>query len=412
MTSQDEFSLELTKVANGGDMMGRYDGKVVFVPYTIPGEAINAVFTEENKGYARAAATTWAVISPDRVEAPCPHYGPGLCGGCHWQHIDYARQLDLKRAVVVDQLKRIGKVEEPTVHLTIPSPKPWHYRAHLTFSLKDDGSFAFWNDDNTALEPIDICLIMDEALADLYHEVNLTSPDIEQVRFQVGSELDDLMIVLYSQTEQAPELALDLPVSVNLLLPDNEPINLIGKAHVTYTIKHRNFRVTAGGFFQTNQGVTELLVEGLLEQLDLQGHETVLDLYAGVGLFTSFIAEQAEHVVSVESYPPAVTDADINMAEMDNVDLVEGPVEGVLPDLIGPFDAVVLDPPRSGLDASVIDELARLEPPLIVYVSCDVATLARDIKRFQKKGFRLVDVQPYDMFPQTYHVENIAVLRL
>lgn len=412
MAKQSEFSMELTKVANGGDMMGRHDGRVVFVPYTIPGEVIQAIFTEENKGYARAAAIQWQTTSPARAEPPCPHYGPGLCGGCQWQHIDYAHQLELKRAVVLDQLKRIGKLENPVVHATVPSPKPWHYRSHLTFTLTEGGEFAFWNDDNTTLEPIDVCLLMDESLIDLYHEVNLSAPNIDRVRFQVGTAADDLMIVLYANSDEAPELALDIPVSVNLLLPDNEPLNLVGKSHVNYEVRGREFRVTAGGFFQTNSDVAELLVDGVMERLNLQGNETILDLYAGVGLFTSFIAEAADHVVSVESYPPAVTDADVNMDDLDNVDLVEGSVEQVLPDLIGPFDAIVLDPPRSGVAPEVIDELARLEPPLIVYVSCDVATLARDIKRLQKKGFTIVDVQPFDMFPQTYHIENIAVLRL
>jgi 23S rRNA (uracil1939-C5)-methyltransferase len=138
----------------------------------------------------------------------------------------------------------------------------------------------------------------------------------------------------------------------------------------------------------------------------------VLDLYSGVGLFSAFIARHADYVISVESYPPAVSDAEINLVDLDNIDLVEGPVEAVLEDLEGPFEAIVLDPPRAGLDVTVIDELARLASPLVVYVSCDPASLARDLKRLVRHNYRLVDVQPVDMFPQTYHIEAVATLRL
>jgi len=411
VTEPTEFELELEKVANGGDMMGRHDGKVVFVPYTIPGERIQAQFTEQNKGYSRAIPLGWLETSPNRVDPPCPHYGS--CGGCQWQHISYEAQLAYKQSVVIDQLERIGKIESPPVEPVIASPKQWHYRHHVTFTITQEGDFAFWSDDSSILVPIDVCLLMNETLLEHYQEVNLLEePGIDRVRFQVGTNPEDIMLVLYSTAEEAPELEVDLPVSINLLLPDNEPMNLVGDTHVTYRIFDRAFRVTAGSFFQTNVEIAHMLVDFVLEKLDLQGHETILDLYAGVGLFTSFIAERADLVVSVESYPPAVTDADINMSDLENVDLVEGPVEGVLRDLVGPFDAVVLDPPRSGLDTEVIDELARLEPPVIVYVSCDVATLARDIKRLVSKGYHLESVQPFDMFPQTYHIESVAVLRL
>src|SRR5690606_17067042 len=149
-----------------------------------------------------------------------------------------------------------------------------------------------------------------------------------------------------------------------------------------------------GGFFQVNVPQAEALVDLVMQRLNLRGTETVLDLYAGVGLFTAFLAEVASLVVSVESYPPAVTDADINLADLDNVELVEGSVEDVLPDLDGPFDAAVLAPPRAGMDRAALDALARLAPAAIVYVSCDPATLARDAKRLAQKGYRLIDVQP------------------
>ena len=197
---------------------------------------------------------------------------------------------------------------------------------------------------------------------------------------------------------------------IRLLLSDNEPVNLIGRSHVVYRVAGRDFRVTAGGFFQANPPVAELLIEQVLSRLVLQGDETVLDLYSGVGLFTAFLAEQAGLVISVESYPPAVTDAETNLADLDNVDIIEGSAEAVLEDWPDePLDVVVIDPPRAGLSLEVVDALGALAPARIVYVSCDPASLARDAARLVKKGYRLREVQPVDMFPQTFHVESVTL---
>jgi 23S rRNA (uracil1939-C5)-methyltransferase len=349
--------------------------------------------------------------SPHRVEPPCPHFGPGFCGGCHWQHIDYEAQLEYKQTVVRDQLERIGKFDSPQVLPTLPSPSPWGYRAYMTFTVDEAGRLGLWSDDNSRIVPIEECHILHPALLDAFQQLDLDPEGIERVRFQVGSEPDDRMLILSTTDDLAPEIEVDFPVSVNLLLSDNEPVNLIGSPQVTYQVFDRTFQVTAGGFFQSNPSVAEMLVEQVLTRLGLAGDETVLDLYSGVGLFSAFIAPRAGLVVNVESYPPAVTDADANLADLDNVDLVEGGVEAVLDDLAGPVDAAVVDPPRTGLSRAVIAGLIRLAPVTLVYVSCDPATLARDTRQLVEGGFELLDVQPVDMFPQTYHVECVASLR-
>jgi 23S rRNA (uracil1939-C5)-methyltransferase len=215
-------------------------------------------------------------------------------------------------------------------------------------------------------------------------------------------------VVLSTGDDDPPELEVTMPVSVNFLLSDNEPVNLVGSSHVSYTVRGRTFRVTAGGFFQVNLPQAEALVDLVLDELALSGHETVLDLYAGVGLFTAFLAERASLVTSVESYPPAVTDADANLADLDNVDLIEGTVEDVLPELEEVYDSAVLDPPRTGVERHALDALAALAPRTLIYVSCEPSTLARDAKRLVQKGYHLVDVTPVDMFPQTYHIECVA----
>ncbi|MBN1679417.1 MAG: class I SAM-dependent RNA methyltransferase [Anaerolineae bacterium] len=404
----ESFELELDEMVHGGNALGRHAGRAIFVPYTIPGERIIARIVDDRKRYAFAEGVTLLEPSPVRVSPRCPHFGPGRCGGCHFQHINENDQPVFKRDVVVDQLMRIGGFDDPPVLPTIPSPDAWSYRHHATFHVNEAGRLCFVGTDNDTLIPIDECHIIHPDLLDLFAELNFEDvPEVNRARLQTGSD-GDRMVILSTTDDLPPELLVDLPVSVNFLLSDNEPVNLIGASHVNYHVHGRRFRVTAGGFFQVNLPQAETLVDLVLERLDLRGDETVLDLYAGVGLFTAFIAERASLVTSIESYPPAVTDADVNLADFDDIDLIEGTVEGVLPELEGPYDAAVLDPPRTGLDRRALDALIDHAPPRIVYVSCEPSTLARDAKRLAAKGYRLVDVQPVDMFPQTFHIECVA----
>ena len=218
------------------------------------------------------------------------------------------------------------------------------------------------------------------------------------------------MLILTMQDDNAPELHVDFPASVNMLLSDNEPVNLIGDSHSYFSVGGRGFRVTAGSEFRANVGQIARLAELVVDALDLAGTETVLDLYGGVGVFSAFLAERAGLVTMVESYPPAVTDAESNLDDLDNVDLIEGTVEDVLPDLEESYDAVVLDPPGEGLSVEVVDALAARKIPRLVYVSSDPATLARDAKRLSQQGYRLRAVQPIDLAPQTYYLDSVAVL--
>jgi 23S rRNA (uracil1939-C5)-methyltransferase len=405
----ETFDLELTDIAHGGSALGRHAGRVIFAPYAIPGERVRAQIAEERGRYAFARVLDVLEASPHRIAPSCRHFGPGKCGGCQWQHIDYAAQLAFKRQVVADQLTRIGKFHDPPVREALPGPSPWAYRAHMTFTACPDGQLGFWSDDNSRVVPIEECHILHPALVDLYNQLDLDLPTLERLRLQVGSDPNDRMLVLSTRDDLAPEIELDLPVSVNLLLADNEPVNLIGSSHVSYQVHGQRFRVTAGSFFQVNLWLVETLVDEALYRLDLKGGDTALDLYSGVGLFTAFMAEQAGLVVSVESYPPAASDADINLADLDNVDLVEGAVEAVLDDLEGTFEVALVDPPRAGLSPEVVDGLARLAPDRLVYVSCDPATLARDGGRLARQGYELVDVQPVDLFPQTFHIETVTL---
>ncbi len=408
-TPPQSFTLELTGLAHGGYAIGRHEGRAIFVPYALPGERISVRLTQDRGRFAYAEMLELlGEPAPERVTPRCPHFGPGRCGGCQWQHIDYAAQLRFKTTIMRDQLQRIGGITQPLVHPTIPSPDPWQYRSHASFSVTENGQLGFVETDHEHVYPISECHIIRPELLDLFHQLELDLPTLARVRLQVGSASDDRLVALSTTDDEQPAIESDIPAAISFLTDEGQALGLIGTPYVTYQVRGRTFRVTAGGFFQVNVHQARVLIDLALDRLALQGHESVLDLYAGVGLFTAFLAEHATMVTSVESYPSAVADADVNLSDFDNVELIEGNVEDVLGALDGPFDAALVDPPRQGLEGVALDGLVRHRPRTIVYVSCDPATLARDAKRLAGQGYRLRDVQPVDMFPQTYHIEAVA----
>jgi len=392
------ITLTLTNMAHGGDAVGRHEGRAVFVPFGIPGETVRARITQDKGRFARAEIVEVLETAPIRVEPRCKHFGQ--CGGCHGQHIRYQAQLEFKRQVVADQLARIGGLREVTVHPTLPSPDPYNYRSHITFQTTPDGHLGFVSTDGRTIIPIDECHLVRPEIAALSFQGSAISshlPNAKQgkLRVQIGSMGDPIIFPLDSSQQ-------------------NDDSNSLLSTHyssrsVTYTIKSHNFRCSAGSFFQVNLSQAEKLVELVLERLALKGSEWVLDLYSGVGLFTAFLAQAASQVSAVEAFPPAIADAMVNLDSFDNVDLYEGTIEAVLPALKGKFAAAVVDPPRSGMDAPALNALIKRAPRRLVYVSCDPATLARDAKKLVISGYTLRNVQPVDMFPQTYHVESVAL---
>ncbi|MBC7814406.1 MAG: class I SAM-dependent RNA methyltransferase, partial [Burkholderiales bacterium] len=313
--ADDTFELELVAMAHGGSALGRDNNRTIFVPYTIPGERVLARITRDRGRVAFGEGVTLIEASADRVFPICPHFGPGKCGRCHWQHIDYAAQLLLKQDVLSDQLARIAGIEDAHVSPVIGSPEAWSYNYHMTFSLDENGALGFMSADNPErVFPISECHIIHPDLLALFQSLQLeeltkaANGGIERIRLQIGTD-GAHMLILYMSSEDAPNIETDMPTSVNMLLPDNEPVNLIGQSHSRYTVGGREFRVTAGSAFRANVSQLENLIGAVLDALELTEGEAVLDLYAGVGLFSAFIAPVAALVTLVESYPPAVTDA-------------------------------------------------------------------------------------------------------
>jgi len=317
-----------------------------------------------------------------------------------------AQQL-IKQDVLADQIERVGGFVDATVRPVIASPAEWGYNDHMTFLVGDDGTLGLRGTDADVF-PVNVCEVLHPDLLALYDQLDLDTAGLKSVQLVRGSD-GAQMIVLAAAQEEAPELSIDLPVSINLLLPDNEPMNLAGNTHVVYDVAGRQFRVTAGSAFRQNTSAVSALVVEVLAALDPA--KSVLDLYAGVGLFGAFIAEKADYVTLVESYPPAATDADSNTAEFDHVDVIEGSVEDVLTAAENVYDAAVINPPGRGMSIEAVDAVAALDAlKTLVYVGGDNATFARDAARLRGHGFRLEYVQPLDFAPQTYYTEIVARL--
>lgn len=404
----DTFELELEAMANGGNAMGWHEGRAIFVPYTIPGEIIAARITDDRGRVAHAEGVTLLDASADRVYPRCPHFGPKRCGGCQWQHMTYDAQLLIKQDVVGDQLERLAQLPDAHIKAVTPSPQQWGYLHHLTFSVTVDGELALPGVDDGTLIPIDTCHVLHPDLLTLYDELDLTFDGVQRVRLQQGSDGGQMVILTLSE-DDAPELETDLPISINAILPDNEPMNLIGDSHSRFDVNGRTFRVTAGSFIRPNIAQLPNLVDTVVEMLDLSGGESVLDLYAGVGIYSAFIAPHAGLLTLVESYPPAVTDADDNLADFDHVDVIEGGVETVLPELDEKYDAAVVDPSGGSISDKAVEQIARRNVPRLVYISSDPARLARSVGKLAQHGYTFQHAHPLDPAPQTYYVETVAL---
>jgi 23S rRNA (uracil1939-C5)-methyltransferase len=418
------INVQLDKLTYGGDAMGRLpDGRAVFVPFGLPGERVRVQLTEEKKNFARGKLVEVIEVSPDRVTPKCIHFfsllpilgeEPGMrvaCGGCHYQNLSYENQLIAKPEILRDQLTRIGKIENPPVQPMVASPSEWNYRNHVQFHLTEEGKIGFVNATGNAVIPISECHLPEPSINSFWPQLEFDpNMDIARISLRAGAD-GDLMLIIDSDSPETPELEIEADISVVHLFEEH-PVVIAGGDHLFIRVLGRDFRVSAGSFFQVNTPMAEKMVEHLLAALPVSNSDTLLDLYCGVGLFSAFFASRAGRVIGVESSASACEDFVVNLDEFENVELYEGAADDILPGLetqIGNLRYTIVDPPRAGLDPRVMDALQALGPRVIAYVSCDPSTLARDAKRLILGGYRLVRVTPFDLFPQTYHIESISI---
>lgn len=404
------ITLELTQMAHGGPALGRHQDKVFFVPYALPGETVRVEVETGKKGWVRARLIEVTEPSPDRVQPACPHFGAQACGGCQWQHIRYPAQLRYKADVVRDQLIRLGGLAQVPVRPARAVGQPWGYRNHVQLHASPEG-LGYISADGQRVEPISVCPIMHPLVAELFDELDIEIENLERLSLRAGQNTGQQLVIFETAGDQPFELVVDSPVSCVLMLADGTPVTLVGHDHLYEQVAGFRYRVSAGSFFQVNTNGAEALVDAVIEFVSPRPYETVLDLYSGVGLFTLALATQADQVIAVETNPGAATDALFNAeaAGLDNVRVLNDDVASALEGLNETIHAVVADPPRTGCGADVVRGLVALRPTRLVYVACDPATLARDVKIINQAGYHLADVLPLDLFPQTYHIESVAL---
>ncbi|HZU68446.1 MAG TPA: 23S rRNA (uracil(1939)-C(5))-methyltransferase RlmD [Ktedonobacteraceae bacterium] len=443
------IDVELTDLAYGGDAVGRYEGRVLFVPGGIPGERVRVEVVEERRGHARAALLEILRPAPERVE---PAYPLLTDSGCQWQHIAYPAQLTWKAHIVRQLLVRIGKQPDALVHPTIGMPagsSAWGYRNIALFSVGPEGEIGFKLTDSHEVQDLETCELLHPALDMVYQRVRSklkayfgdSLPQMIQgftIRGAIGavstpsSNAESVRAVptllcmharpgstIEAPQQLAQELVTTAPGIVGVII---ERVGgrygrvVAGQEFLTDVVSGRRFRVSADSFFQVNMVQTPVLVDRAIAMLEPQRGDTVLDGYSGVGLFSAFLAARAGRVIAIESQPSAVMDARANttLNNQNNITTLEGTLERLLGQLYyrrERVDLALVDPPRAGCHPKALQALQSLAPRVICYVSCDPSTLARDIATLcGSERYRLVAAQPIDMFPQTYHIECIALL--
>jgi 23S rRNA (uracil1939-C5)-methyltransferase len=409
--------ITLTTFTYGGEAMGRLSdpltgagGRAVFVPFCLPGETVRARIVFERKNFARAELVEVVKPSPERIAPRCQHFG--VCGGCHYQNLPYATQLKAKEAILRDQLMRIGKIQDPPVKAIVAASDEWNYRNHIQFHLDENGKLGFISafSPETVL-PINECFLPEAEINMLWRTLDFEpgSP-VQRVSLRAGMD-DDMLVVLESDEIETPAMEIEADISV-VHLTEDDTVVLAGDDHIYIDVLGRLFKVSAASFFQVNTQMAGKMVEHLLENLPVSASSTLLDVYCGAGLFSAFFAPKVAKIIGIEFSPSSCEDFVANLDEFDHVELYEGLAEEILPHLETYADVAIVDPPRAGLDKNALDALLALKPKTLAYVSCDPSTLARDAARLIAGGYKLKQVTPFDLFPQTYHIESISIFEL
>ncbi|MBN2397715.1 MAG: 23S rRNA (uracil(1939)-C(5))-methyltransferase RlmD [Deltaproteobacteria bacterium] len=375
----------IESVAFGGNGVGRVGPVVIFVPFTAPGDVIEVRIVMVKKNYLIGEIIRIISPSADRTEPDCLYFS--RCGGCQYQHLTYEAQLRIKERQVAETFERIGKVTAPPVGSIIPSPRPFGYRGKAEFhgiSVGGKGRLGFMDTVGGEVVDIDHCAIVDESI----------NSELARLRERLGTGKP-----LTHRTRYIMWSGYPYP-------PGRLVTRRVGKIDLT---------VPSGGFFQGNLSLTETLVERAVELCALEGSDRVLDACCGSGLFSLFLAPRVREVTGVEISGPAVRCAEQNAQRhhITNARFIQGDLDVVLTGMAGEgaqYDTVLLDPPRTGCTPATLAAIARLRPGRIVYVSCNPATQARDVGRLVDGGFSLKALLPIDMFPQTQHIEVIALL--
>jgi 23S rRNA (uracil1939-C5)-methyltransferase len=431
--------LLIDKLVQGGDGLAEHEGMKVFVPYSAPQERVRARIVMQKRDYAVAEIEEILEPSPLRVSAPCPLYG--VCGGCQLQHITYQGQLVVKKLYVNEALQRIGKIFVPVRHVTAEA-NPWHYRNKTQYPVGTSGggmAVGFYKRGTHDLLDVPACLLhpevfdrLREAMRAILAAAGETGYDearhdgnIRHIVLRQGTRDGELLAVVVTRTPEfdprIAELIAEQPGVIGVAqsvvsartnrIMGSQTRVLVGRGHLHQSVLGKTFQVSGPSFFQVNVEQAEELCRKILKHVAPKGDELVLDLYSGVGMISLIVAPFVQQVTAIESDPTAVEDAMVNAQAqaVRNVEFVCSDVSRAI-SRVASTDVVILDPPRKGCPADTLRQIAALKAKRIIYVSCNPATLARDLATLEQLGYTTYEIEPVDMFPQTFHVEVIARL--
>ncbi|MDH4138990.1 MAG: 23S rRNA (uracil(1939)-C(5))-methyltransferase RlmD [Coriobacteriia bacterium] len=428
--------LEILSMAYGGDGVARLeDGRTAFVSATCPGDVVEADIVSDHGSFVRARITGLQEPSPDRVEPPCPYFG--TCGGCQWQHIDATVQRAAKTAAVADALQRIGRIPRVAVSECSAASESYGYRnkaEFLTTSKRGALELGFAEAASSNLVDIDDCLLLPKraraiprALRGALKYVSGSQDlGIRRVSLRVATHTRGLQIALWTTPGPFPRKAAAKTLAdatgadsvVRVLFKGEEAARQVVQVEVLgglpwWSERLRGTRhvVSAPSFFQVNTTAAEELVSRVVATAGLRPSDRVFDVYAGVGTFTVPLAREAGDVIAIESSRYALSDLRRNLDDSDTAAEVLPGDAAIVVAQAGSADVVLVDPPRAGLEGRTLEAIASASPSRLVYVSCDPTTLARDAASLSGDGYELESVQPLDLFPQTYHVECVALFR-
>jgi 23S rRNA (uracil1939-C5)-methyltransferase len=398
LSEKKEVVVEIDSLANSGDGVGRVEGMVHFVPFAVPGDKLEVTVEKRKKTFCRSTIATILEKSEHRIEPPCPYFGS--CGGCSWQQVAYAEQLRSKRKIIEDAIARIAGLKDAVVSETVGSPHEYGYRIRERFTFSA-GKIGFFAAKSNRLVPIDKCLL-------------------------AHGEINDALALLRSCLDG--QAFRGLAGSVELTLnPDGEvtfdfqprlPPEQIERLVERFKVEARDYTVFAGQrlFMQTNEAINALMIEQLLALPQLVAEYSLVELFAGSGNFTLPLAGKVARIAAVEKSRDAVAQLELALGagKITNVELIRKWSVSALGEIIESGqrpELVLLDPPREGA-ADEMYQIGKLKPKAVIYISCNSSTLARDISLIETEGYAIDRIIPFDMFPQTPHVEIMTVLKL
>ena len=430
--------IKIHNLGSSGEGVGKLGELIIFVEGALPGEEILAEIVTRKKNYAVGKLIEVVKPSIERVKPFCPLYND--CGGCQLQHLSYSAQLNWKRQQVVDAVERIGKLNGVEIFETLGMENPLHYRNKMQFPVGKNLQIGCYARGSHKIIDTQACMIQNELNDKILNVVRNVAKKFQlqpynedthkgflrHVMGRIGFN-GEFMIVLVTATKNFPNeknfvraLVKELPnvTSIqqnvqtfknNVILGRDTKI-LFGKATIHDKIGNFTFNISARSFFQVNTVQAEILYKTALNFAELHGHETIIDAYCGTGTISLFMARKARKVIGIEVVSSAIADAKRNARENNirNAEFMVGDAVKVLPRIFEPADVVIVDPPRAGCDKKVLETFAGMNPEKIIYVSCNPATLARDLKILYELGYRTKKIQPVDMFPFTSHVESVA----